>query len=86
MTRQTLYRTIATVVMVMLLGGLLVWQHHRDQIVADCVARGGTWDGRAGRCKLLPPIYLERGIKRSQFPSGTQAAHPFWRAQKRSIL
>ena len=51
--------------MLLLLGALLTWQHKRDRLVSECVNEGGTWDGQEGRCKLLPPIYLERGIHRS---------------------
>jgi len=55
--------------MLLLLSGLLFWQHVRYQLVSDCLERGGTWDGPESRCKLIPPIYLERGIKRSDQPA-----------------
>lgn len=71
--------------MVILLGALLVWQHQRERLVAECVANGGTWDGVEGRCKLVPPIYLERGIKRSQPPPFARPSTEFAARQNRSI-
>jgi hypothetical protein len=55
--------------MLLLLSVLLIWQHVRYELVSDCLERGGTWDGPESRCKLIPPIYLERGIKRSDWPA-----------------
>ena len=52
--------------MLLLLSVLLIWQHVRYELVSDCLERGGTWDGPGSRCKLILPIYLERGIKRSE--------------------
>jgi len=65
LSRRTLLRTLAASVMIMLLAVLLYWQHVRFQLVNACHDQGGVWDGAAGRCKMVPPIYLERGIKRS---------------------
>lgn len=65
MSRQTLLRTVAASAMILLLAVLLYWQHVRFEIVSACRDQGGVWDGAEGRCKLVPPIYLERGIKRS---------------------
>ena len=70
--------------MVLLLSGLLFWQHVRYQLVSDCLERGGTWDGPESRCKLIPPIYLERGIKRSDRPAGVPTGEVL-HAQNRSI-
>lgn len=66
MSRGTLFRLLAAVTMIVLLSALLLWQHVRYQLVSDCLESGGNWDGAASRCKLIPPIYLERGIKRSE--------------------
>jgi hypothetical protein len=67
--------------MVVLLAVLLYWQHVRFQLVTACRDQGGVWDGAAGRCKLVPPIYLERGIKRSDLAPGPAGPAP---VQKRS--
>ena len=55
--------------MLLLLSVLLIWQHVRYELVSDCLERGGTWDGAASRCKLIPPSYLGRGRKRSDRPA-----------------
>ncbi len=70
--------------MIMLLAVLLYWQHVRFQLVNACHDQGGVWDGAAGRCKMVPPIYLERGIKRSNLSllSGVGQAAPY---QNRSM-
>jgi hypothetical protein len=70
--------------MLLLLSGLLFWQHVRYQLVSDCLERGGTWDGPESRCQLIPPIYLERGIKRSERPAGEPTRGPL-QTQNRSI-
>ncbi|MBU2532956.1 MAG: hypothetical protein KKB37_09470 [Alphaproteobacteria bacterium] len=60
-----MFRLVITVVTILILAGLLVWQEARWQMVADCEANGGQWDGASSRCRPMPRIYLERDLKRS---------------------
>lgn len=83
MNRRLLIRSLAAGLMVLLVAGLLYWQHVRFELVGACQDKGGQWDGAAGRCRLLPPIYLERGIKRSVAPPAPGRLDD--RAQKRSM-
>ncbi len=84
LSRRTIFRTFAAVTMLLLLSVLQIWQHVRYELVSDCLERGGTWDGPESRCKLIPPIYLERGIKRSDGLE-SEATRGLLHAQKRSI-
>ncbi len=53
-------------VMLVALAGLLVWQQHRERLVAACQTSGGIWDGRHGLCApALPSPILKRDIERS---------------------
>ncbi len=67
MTTRTLIRTVLAIAMTALVVGLLIWQDQRFTLVRNCEERGGVWDGRAERCRLVPPrrIYIERGLKRT---------------------
>jgi hypothetical protein len=84
LSRRTIFQTFAAVAMLLLLSVLLIWQHVRYELVSDCLERGGTWDGAASRCRLIPPIYLERGIKRSDLPASAPTGG-LLHAQNRSI-
>ena len=63
--QQKSFRYILVIAMTLIIIGLLVWQEARFQLVSECHARGWQWDGARSRCRPLPKIYLERGIKRS---------------------
>ncbi len=82
MSLRTLLKTIAASAMIVLLTALLYWQHVRFELVNACHEQGGVWDGAAGRCKMVPPIYLERGIKRSSLSPRWRRAAPY---QNRSM-
>ncbi|MGI9477707.1 MAG: hypothetical protein ACR2PI_13475 [Hyphomicrobiaceae bacterium] len=64
-SRKTIIQVTLAVFMTGLLAVLLVWQEARYRLVGDCHARGGQWDGPAGRCRPVPKIFLERGLKRT---------------------
>jgi hypothetical protein len=65
MTPQQNMRIVLAVAMTAILVGLLFWQDVRYRLVSECRARGGQWDGRKSRCRPVPKIYLERGLKRT---------------------
>lgn len=65
MSRKTAIQTVLAVLMTLLVAGLLVWQDARYRLVSQCHANGGQWDGASGRCRPIPKIYLERGLKRT---------------------
>ncbi len=58
-------RMIIALIMLALLGGLLAWQERRYELVEECHAAGGHWVGWESRCRPVPKIYIERGLKRS---------------------
>ena len=64
-SRKTVLQITVTVFMTCLVAALLVWQDARYRLVGDCHARGGQWDGPSGRCRPVPKIFLERGLKRT---------------------
>ncbi len=47
------------------LGLLVLFNHHRWQMVASCHERGGVWDGADSRCRLIPRIIIQRDLQRS---------------------
>lgn len=53
------------VIMTTIVASLLVWQDARYKLVAKCHASGGHWHGPTGRCRPIPRIYIERGLKRT---------------------
>ena len=65
MTPQENMRIVLAVAMTATVIGLLFWQNARYRLVGDCHALGGQWDGRNSRCRPVPKIYLERGLKRT---------------------
>ena len=58
-------RWIAACAAVVTLLGLLAWKQQRYALVSDCHRSGGWWDGFTSRCRNVPPIILERDLKRS---------------------
>ena len=64
-SRKTIVQVTLAVLMTCLIAVLLVWQDARYRLVGDCFARGGQWDGRSGRCRPIPKIFIERGLKRT---------------------
>lgn len=64
-SRKTVFQITVAVLMTCLVAALLVWQDARYRLVGDCHARGGQWDGPSGRCRPVPKIFLERGLKRT---------------------
>ena len=54
-------RIAITAAVVIVLGGITVWQHSRERQVSACVAEGGAWNGAQSRCEAKRPILLERG-------------------------
>jgi hypothetical protein len=62
---QTIFRIVMALLMTGIVAGLLVWQEARYKLVSECHDSGGQWDGAAGRCRPLPKIYIERGLKRT---------------------
>jgi hypothetical protein len=65
MTPQHNMRIVLAVAMTAIVIGLLFWQNVRYRLVSGCHAGGGQWDGRNSRCRPVPKIYLERGLKRT---------------------
>ncbi|MFT7576862.1 MAG: hypothetical protein ACI9XZ_003253 [Alphaproteobacteria bacterium] len=64
-SRKTIVQATVAILMTGLVTVLLVWQDARYQLVSQCHANGGQWDGAAGRCRPVPKIYIERGLKRT---------------------
>ena len=62
---KTVNRIILSVLMTAIVIGLLFWQDARYRLVGECLARGGQWDGTTSRCRPVPKIYIERGLKRT---------------------
>ena len=59
-------RVLAIGVMLLVLAGLLAWQHHRQRLITSCQTSGGVWDGRLGLCgPALPSPILKRDLERS---------------------
>lgn len=58
-------RWLVAIAVLAVIGGLLLWQWHRERLIADCLATGGAWDGPASRCMKAPPSpILKRNIER----------------------
>lgn len=64
-SRKILLQATLAVFMSLLVGGLLIWQDQRYRLVGECHASGGQWDGPSGRCRPVPRIFIERGLKRT---------------------
>ena len=64
-SHKTIIQITLAILMTCIVAILLVWQDARYRLVGDCHARGGQWDGPAGRCRPIPKIYIERGLKRT---------------------
>ena len=48
-----------------LLAILLAWQSHRWEMVNNCHATGGVWDGASSKCRLVPArIFIGKDLKR----------------------
>ena len=47
-------RISIALVTILLLVALLAFQQHRWQLVAECHAIGGVWDGQDAKCRLIP--------------------------------
>lgn len=66
MSTKTLIRIAISIAVVIVLAGLLYWQEQRYRMVGECHAAGGEWDGGTDRCRPVPRIYIERGLKRTE--------------------
>ena len=58
-------RWIAAGLAMLTLIALLMWQEQRFAMVNACHDAGGWWDGATSRCRAVPPVVIERGLKRS---------------------
>jgi hypothetical protein len=59
-------RWVAVVLILLGLAGLFAWQTHRERLVANCIAKGGYWNGPRSACQPTPigPI-LRRALQRT---------------------
>ena len=64
-SHKTSFRIILSALMTIIVIGLLLWQDARYRLVGDCHANGGQWDGATSRCRPIPKVYIERGLKRT---------------------
>jgi hypothetical protein len=59
-------RPVLAVAVLVILGGLIVWQQIRTRQLNACILANGAWDGVTSTCRPLPgsPI-LQRDLRRS---------------------